>query len=184
MSDHKSGNIITFKVKPLTTFGNSIVGIIAGTFFLIVTVNLFLTISPSESLFLFVLSAFLMTFTVIFLLLLVLGYEGVDVDIERGLWRGYTGFLGLKSGKYEPVPHDLNYVLVFEGDFAYYETGYSQVTADQLVSLEFDFYEVSVVYDNARKQVFLMSENKQKVIEVADKLGVLFNLAIHANLKE
>jgi hypothetical protein len=103
--------------------------------------------------------------------IILLGYNGMEVDMVKRTWKQYYGLLGLSYGKSEPLPASMDYILVFE-----------PVKTD-ISRMEGGIYEVAVVY-GPHKQVFLLSGSRNQALNRAEKLSEIFGLRIENRIMD
>ena len=141
--------------------------ILYALFAFILAYGLFLLIGVMDEFSL--LTVFLSLLTLVFFLcgcLCLFGYNGIEVDVQARTWKTYTGMPGLKYGKTEPLPVQMDCILLFES-----------VSPDPY-QMEMGVYEVSVIYNGRQKQVFLETQSRKYASDLALKLANLFKLEV------
>lgn len=162
----------TFKMRPLsspTTRGSAIfLGPVMGgiSFY-------FVSFIYDSDLFL---TAFLSIFGLLFFIasiILTFGYMELAIDTEKNTWTEQLNIFNLRlAPTVQAIPEALNYILIFDSDYTFSNPN------DDIKIDSIDFYEVSVIYDERRKQVFTLCTQHEKALAIAKKIRSIFDLEI------
>ncbi len=113
--------------------------------------------------------------TILFIstIILVFGYMGLSVDTANNEWSEYATIFNLRFAKTsEPIPDNLNYILIFDSTYSFSQPN------DDIQSEDIDFYEISIVYNETLKKIFSLNNNKDEAIITAKKMKAIFELEI------
>ena len=122
------------------------------------------------------LTAYLSIFGLLFIIasiILTFGYMELAIDTEKNTWTEQLNIFNLKlAPTVSAIPEALNYILIFDSEY-----GFTNVNDDTRGD-SIDFYEVSVIYDERRKQVFTLCTAHEKALSVTKKMQAIFDLKI------
>lgn len=107
-------------------------------------------------------------------LLIITAYEGTEVDVEKKVFREYTSFFTVKTGKFEPYSHIEKVFIIKSKESQQMYTAHTTTSS----VFKYEKYNAYLKFSTGDKILLLTEKNKDVLVKKLKHLSTLLHVEI------